>query len=324
MSRDGARGAHGGVNGSGGERRDDRLPGRSRPRAYRAVDLLVRLVSIRWTIRVTLSKVRRGARLEGNDLSGRARRPFPIAEQHVAHEVDPRRRRRREFLGELAGSAALLAGAGLVASPIAAQQATSSNAGATPQASPRAETQWDVSWVDRLSGRHKQVFDAPEISEGTILHQARTWMRGYADVYQTTDADTNAVLVIRHAAVPMVLKDEVWDRMDWGKQLKLKDPTTGKHTRRNPFINVKRDDKHSMVWPDGGLDTLISRGCTVLACNLALMGQTGRVAEKLKLPREEARKLVFDNLLSGVIVMPSGIFAIGRAQEAGCHYIRST
>lgn len=244
----------------------------------------------------------------------------------MAHDVDPRRRRRREFLGDLAGGAALLAGAGLVAAPLAAQQASTSTDSVTtppppPQASP---TPWDVSWVERLTGAHKQVFDAPEIAGGTILHQARTWMRGYADVYQTKDADTNAVLVIRHSAVPMVLPDDLWDRMEWGKQLKLKDPSSGKHARRNPFINVKREDKHSLVWPDGALDTLISRGCTVLACNLALLGVSGQVAQKLKLPREEARKLVFDGVLAGVTVMPSGIFAIGRAQEAGCHYIRST
>ena len=39
---------------------------------------------------------------------------------------------------------------------------------------------------------------------------------------------------------------------------------------------------------------------------------------------EEARKTVLANLVPGVIVMPSGIFAVTRAQEAGCQYIRAS
>jgi intracellular sulfur oxidation DsrE/DsrF family protein len=169
------------------------------------------------------------------------------------------------------------------------------------------------------------VFDAPEIAEGTVLHQARVFMQGYADVYGTADADTSAVLVIRHQAIPMVLDDAAWDRYGLGKRFKLKDPSTGKSARRNPFINVQADDQYSLVWADGGLDKLQARGAVVLACNLALGFFASTVVVKAdKVDRDEAKRRAQAALLPGVTLQPSGIFAVARAEEAGCHYIRAT
>jgi hypothetical protein len=242
---------------------------------------------------------------------------------------------RREFLSDMAGGAAVLASTGLLAACASAPQAVAAAPAPAPTPgplatgvaatdAPRAPRKWDVGWTERITGAHKQVFDAPEISDGTVLHQARTWMRGYADVYGTKDGDMSAVMVLRHEAIPIVLGDEAWDRFELGKELKLKDPTTGKPARRNPFINAKSGDKYALIWTDGGLDTLISRGAIALACNLALGGFVGERAQKTKMDREVVRKIVFDGLVKGVIVQPSGIFAVTRAQEAGCNYIRAT
>lgn len=234
---------------------------------------------------------------------------------------------RRGFIARVIAGTAGLAGGGALLSRAAAQGAP--RAGPVSRAMPiemelEAREPWDDSWVRRLKGRHRQVFDAPEMANGTVLHQARTYMKGYEVVYGAKDSDMSPVLVIRHAAVPMVLGDELWDRYDFGREDKLKDPTTGRRTKRNPFMNVKSGDRYSIVWPDGGLDTLIARGATVLACNLALTGVAGMIAQKEKLERDKARERLLANLVPGVIIMPSGIFAVARAQEAGCHYIRAT
>jgi hypothetical protein len=235
---------------------------------------------------------------------------------------------RRQFLGSLATGAALFVGGDALSNPLAAgEPARNPRAGEAPDAddaSPQPRRDWNMSWVDRLTGAHRQVFDAPEMAEGTILHQARTWMAGFAEVYSTADADTNAVLVIRHNAVPMAMGDVVWSRMEFGREHDLKDPATGKPAERNPFTNVASDDRHSIVWPDGTLDRLIERGAIVLVCNLATLRVVRQVATKLKVPTDEARELVFSNMVPGTILMPSGIFAVARAQEAGCHYIRAT
>lgn len=224
---------------------------------------------------------------------------------------------RRSFLTRLAGGAAALA----LGPRLGALSATAPPAPATPATS-RAE--WDDSWVRRITAPHRQVFDSPEIEEGVALHQARTWIQGYREVYSTTDADHNAVIVIRHAAVPMVMDDATWDRFELGAANELKDPTTGEPARRNPFLDVQPGDQYSLVWPDGGLDSLMTRGAIVVACNLALQRIVRLIrAANPSATREDAQAEMLAHVVPGVVVMPSGIFAVTRAQEAGCHYIRS-
>jgi hypothetical protein len=180
---------------------------------------------------------------------------------------------------------------------------------------------WDMSWVDRVTGKYRMVFDAPEIAEGVVLHQARSFIAGYATVSATPEKDITAVVTIRHAAVPMVLGDELWSDGKFGEKDELKDPETGEPTKRNPFINIAPGSKHALTWPDGALDTLISRGVIVLACDLALNNMTGVIARQRGIPRQDARDLVTKHLLKGVYRMPSGIFATSHAQQLGCGFM---
>lgn len=235
---------------------------------------------------------------------------------------------RRGFLGQLLGGAAALVAGGLAGAPLRAQ---AESGHALPAAAPRdteprgPHTAWDMSWLDRITTGHREVFDAPEIAEGTVFNQARSYLAGFHEVYGTRDADLNAVLVVRHKGIPMVLDDPIWARYDFiGKDAKLKDPTTGGDAGRNPFLRPRPDDAHAYVWADGGLDTLIGRGAIVLACNMALMGFAGIIAKRTKQPEDAVRDELKHGLVPGVTLMPSGIFAVTRAEEAGCHYIRAT
>ena len=182
--------------------------------------------------------------------------------------------------------------------------------------------------TDTLSSgtHHKQVFDAPEIAEGTALHQARMFYVNYKDVYSMPETDLRAVLVFRHEAIPVVLNDAVWAHYPFiGKKMtKLKDPTTGQWALRNPFLNAQKDDKYAYVWPDGGLDNLISLGAIVLACNLALGGFAGQIAERAKQPKDAVHAELVAGLVPGVKLVPSGIFGVIRAEQGGCAYIRAT
>ena len=192
-----------------------------------------------------------------------------------------------------------------------------------PSARPHPPGDWDMSWVDRITGEHRQVFDCPEINEATVLHQARVWLGGFNEVYGTTDADMHGVLVIRHQAIPMVVNDAMWAKYKLGKLSESVDPASGKPAERNPFLNAngKEGDKHTLLWPDGGLDTLMKRGQTVLACNMALHFMSGQAAKEAKLKADDVYAEMRANLVPGVTLMPSGIFAVTRALQAGCGYL---
>lgn len=125
-------------------------------------------------------------------------------------------------------------------------------------------------------------------------------------------------MVIRHAAIAMVLSDVLWADGMFGEKDKLKDPRTGETAKRNPFINVAPGSRHALTWPDGALDTLMTRGVIVLACDLAMRNVAGSIASARSIPRQDATKLVMENLLPGVYRMPTGVFATCRAQAAGC------
>jgi len=229
-------------------------------------------------------------------------------------------------VGRVLGGAAALAAAPLL--PLTEASArVQAPSGAAPAQSP-----WDMSWVERVRGEHRLVFDAPEISDGLALVQSRNWMAATAEVYGAGDDQMTAVLVFRHAAVPVVLNDAMWEKYNVAQAVAdraettelLKDPSSGEPTRRNPFINLKQGDRHVLVYGDGGLDRLIERGAIVLACHLALRNMAGSFARQAGRPAAEVYAEVRANLVPGVTVMPNGIFAVGRAQQAGCGFIRST
>ena len=213
---------------------------------------------------------------------------------------------RRDFLRQ----ASLLAAGSAAAAPLFAQ--------GTPATPPQATTEWDMSWTSRVTGRHKMCFDAHKISEGVCLHQVRSFLAGYGTIYNLTDADLSAVLVIRHSAIPMVFGDAMWADGKLAEEDSLKDPATGEPAKRNPFINIAPGSRFSTTWADGALDTLISRGVIVLACDLATRNFAGRIAQWRGLPRQDALDLTYRSFLPGVYRLPTGIFATSHAQSLGC------
>ena len=246
---------------------------------------------------------------------------------------------RRRFIGQLVGGAAAIAATACTRAvpaqtvapaqaPAQGSAAGSANHATSAVVASAEHHTWDLSWTKRVESAttHRQVFDSPEIAEGAALHQARMFFVNYKEVYNSADADLGAVIVVRHIAIPMVLSDAVWAHYPFlgKKTTKLKDPTTNEWALRNPFLNAKKDDKYTLIWPDGGLDTLIGRGTIVLACNLALGGFAGRIAKKTQQADDVVMKELTDGLVPGVTLVPSGIFGVIRAEQAGCAYIRAS
>lgn len=217
--------------------------------------------------------------------------------------------RRREFLGQLASGAAAIVVAGGVTKG-AAQAAT--------------KTDWDLKWIERITGEHRAVFDSPQLEDGTALNNAYLWLQGYHDVYNTPDSAMSAVVVMRHAGVTMAFDDQIWDKYELGKELKVNDPTTGDPARRNPFKVVAESDKHSEIFSGASITALQQRGVIMLACALAASGRAARIAKAHNLDAKTVQDEVRAHIIPGITLVPSGIFGVMRAQEAGCHYLRSS
>ena len=57
------------------------------------------------------------------------------------------------------------------------------------------------------------------------------------------------------------------------------------------------------------------------ACDLALKVYSGFIAKGMSLDATEVYNDFLSGVLPGVQIVPSGVWALGRAQEHGCGYI---
>jgi len=95
----------------------------------------------------------------------------------------------------------------------------------------------------------------------------------------------------------------------------VKDPKTNAPATRNIFFN------NVPMRPGLTYEQMITnRGVVFVACNLALTVVSGMAAEKLEISKDQAKKDWENGLFKGVFLAPSGVYAVNRAQEAGCTY----
>ena len=238
---------------------------------------------------------------------------------------------RREFLGQIAASAMVLAGA--CASPGAGQSTTPSPVtGSTPPQSGGAQgaTEWDDSWFGRLTAKHKAVFDSPQIEDGLVLANASGYILGMRDAAGAGDHDVQAVIVIRHGAIPMAFNDAMWQKYEIGKDKKIKAARSDDWATSNPYLSGggrrggSAGTTGSADRPQANFAWFASHGHILLGCDLATHNYANVIARNFKLEQRNVYEELKSNLIPGIILQPTGVYAALRAQEAGCLYIRST
>ena len=225
---------------------------------------------------------------------------------------------RREFLARVAATtAAVVIGGSAHSMPLGALAA----AGTATRTSPG----FDDSWTERVrAAKHRVVFDSPGVGDGIALEQATVFMDNYHEMFGTSDAETVPVVVMRHMGTMLAMGDALWEKYGIGARAKLKDPVTGDETKRNPFVRVGAGDKFALIGPAATLPALRERGVVLLACNRALMHFAAERAKERNADVEEVRAEFRAGLVPGVILQPSGIYAVSRAQEVGCGVIKSS
>jgi hypothetical protein len=244
---------------------------------------------------------------------------------------DPRTPR-RQFIGELAVGAAALAAAACTPAATAATAASQAptpapGASSPPQPStPPAPVKWDATWMERITAKHKSVFDSPEIEDGTALYHAMSYLGSVKDVFGTGDSDASVVVVLRHRAVPMLFNDAMWTKYSIGAATKTMDEKTKKPVTRNVFYE-KLDAQGNPVTserPAPLIKSLTARGVIFVGCDLATRGFSFRAATASKQEFRTVYEEIKQNLVPGATLMPTGVFATLLAQEAGCSLMRST
>lgn len=212
---------------------------------------------------------------------------------------------RRGFLGTLAAAAAAgvaaLTPLGLAAQP----RRRGSAAGATDPSY--------AAWLNRITGKHKMVFDAPEVNSGMPVIWPRVWLNTTNENYGTTDAQNSGVVILRHAAIPLAMQDALWAKYNLGEVFSIKDGDAP--AKRNVFAKP-------LPLPIGGtgVEELLAKGVLFGVCNIALTIYSGVVAQKMGMDPATVKQEWVAGLLPGSQVVPSGVLAVSGAQEKGCAY----
>lgn len=224
---------------------------------------------------------------------------------------------RRDFLGKIAVNAAMLG-----AMPLALDF-RSADALAVLTAPAQGE-KWDLSWVSKVTGKHKTIFDVPEVDSGYGVWRASIWAKQYQETLGAAPKDLSTVLVLRHNGITLAMQQSFWDKYGIGKAKSALHPLTQQPTDRNPALLSSSRNEVPADFDAVALDKFISRGGIALGCNLAFADCVELVKSKEGLSDADARKQAIGYLVPGVILQPSGVFAVIRAQEAGAVYIRAS
>jgi hypothetical protein len=208
---------------------------------------------------------------------------------------------RRSFLGSIAAGAGALFVGGW----------SKANAEVAALAEPPVGDEW----ISKITGKYRQVFDNTSANEGFGGAFPLNFINSTKEALKVTDKDITPVAVFRHFAMPLMLNDAVWAKYHVGELLKVNDPKTNAPATRNVF----RDN--IPLYPGVTYEKLITEhGCVLVACNLALTVVSGMLAPKAKVTPEVAKKEFTAGLLPGVALAASGVYAVNRAQGAGCTY----
>lgn len=177
-------------------------------------------------------------------------------------------------------------------------------------------------WFKQLKGKHRIVFDATQPNELFPFAWPKVFMLTNAQT-GTSANDCGVVLVLRHSGICYAFEDRLWDKYHFGEVFKANDPKTKQAALRNPFWNPKPGDfKIPGVGEVAiGINELQAEGVMVCVCATAITVYSAVVADGMKMPAEEVKKDWMSGLLPGIQIVPSGVWALGRAQELGCGYI---
>ncbi len=211
---------------------------------------------------------------------------------------------RRNFLGIVASAAGALVGSrSLLAAPLSGARVEALRTGP-----------WDLSWLDALKGKHRQVFSVGALAGHMPMHVVTNWLNAHQEVFGLVPPDINAVVGIS-VSYPVNAVDALWAKYELGRRWQLRDPATGEWATRNIYL-----DHMPAGARETGVRPLQARGAIFWQCNNALNGVAHELADDTKQPFEQVRAELLAGLNQGVRLVPAHTMVLGLAQERGFAY----
>lgn len=185
-------------------------------------------------------------------------------------------------------------------------------------------------WFKKLDGKkHKIVFDA------TNAHEAMPfiWPAVFMMTNQATGTapkDQGIVVILRHEAIPFAFENKLWSKYNFGEVFKASElggafkaaDYKSAASSRNPLWQPKDGDFQVPGFGNVniGINQLQEQGVMFAVCNAAMTVYSTALAQGMNLKAQDVYNEWKGGLLPGVQVVPSGVWAVGRAQEHGCAY----
>ncbi len=215
---------------------------------------------------------------------------------------------RRDFLGTLVLGAAVGSIPSVIANPLDQKL----------QKFATANLSDPEKWMEKIKGTHRVVYDG-----STAYHSFPViWNWAFYLTNNQTgvpDEEITAMTVLRHDAIPLALEDSIWEKYKLGEMFKIDDNIKKAPSLRNMAYEPKEGD-----FPLPGIDGikgLQERGAMFCVCDLALNVYSSFAAQNMGLDAKEVYNEWVNAVLPGIQIVPSGVWALGRAQEHGCGYI---
>jgi hypothetical protein len=210
---------------------------------------------------------------------------------------------RRSFLAALAS----VAGAAVIA-PLFSERRL--------EAAERPNAPWDLSWLDRLNGKHKQLFDVTRLEDVPgPLHVVANYLDSWRDVFHLEFPEINTVVGIAGSGFPINAGDALWAKYKLADRWHISDGAGKEGARHNVFLEAPASDPTR-----ASVRGLQARGTIFYQCDKALRG----VAREMSMASHEPFDAVYAELVAGlnpgVHLVPAHTMLIGLAQEHGCAY----
>jgi len=176
-------------------------------------------------------------------------------------------------------------------------------------------------WYDKLPGKHRMILDAVSgQGAGDALHFASNVLTTSKSGYGLESADLAVVICLRHGATAVAFNDAMWAKYSapLSARAKLNDPKT----HAPAVVNVYNSNDYRGLLANGAatIDALIKQGVHFAVCDQSTHGYAEGFARRTESKAEAVYKDLTSSLIGNSHMVPSGIVAVGHAQEHGYAY----